>query len=253
MSLLWSAAAFWRRARGMECTRGAVPYLGLLDHLHRELRPSHYLEIGVQKGKSLRLARGLATGVDPAPAIEYALPATTQVIALTSDAFFASVQKDFAPDFCFIDGLHLIEFALRDFMNIERCAAPGAVVIIDDIFPTHPVQALRKRKTRAWTGDVWRIVAILRRWRPDLFLLPIDTSPAGLLLVCGLDRANRILWKHFDVIVGAAREPRTPPSSILDREGAISSRDRLRHVIDVLKDTRRFGISASETVRRLRS
>ncbi len=67
-----------------------------------------------------------------------------------------------APDLCFIDGMHLFEYALRDFMNVERCAAPGAIVVIDDIFPNHPAQGQRERRTRAWTGDVWRLVETLR-------------------------------------------------------------------------------------------
>jgi hypothetical protein len=48
--------------------------------------------------------------------------------------------------------MHLFEYALRDFMNVEHCAAPGAIVVIDDIFSSHPAQAERKRRTRAWTG-----------------------------------------------------------------------------------------------------
>ena len=49
-----------------ERVAGKVSYLIVLDRLHRELNPSHYLEIGIRHGRSLALARGRATGVDPA-------------------------------------------------------------------------------------------------------------------------------------------------------------------------------------------
>jgi hypothetical protein len=138
-----------------EKVRGVVPYTGVLDRLHRELAPAHYLEIGVRHGSSLALARGAATGVDPVPELRgRVLPPTTTLVAFTSDEFFARHAQKITPDLCFIDGMHLFEYALRDFRNVERRAAPGAVVVLDDVFPNHPIQALRERKTEVWTGDV---------------------------------------------------------------------------------------------------
>jgi hypothetical protein len=213
----------WEGAPGAadeETLKGAVSYIEVLDRLHRELAPVHYLEIGVRRGLSLALARGPATGIDPAPAVECELPSTTRVLSLTSDDFFAGHSGAIAPDLCFIDGMHLFEYALRDFMNVERCVAPGAIVIIDDIFPSHAIQARRERRTLAWTGDVWRLAEVLHRYRPDLFLLPLDVAPAGLLLVAGLDPANRVLWDAYNPLVREAQEPMGPPRSVLERHGA---------------------------------
>ena len=233
---------------------GAVSYLDVLDRLHRELRPAHYLEIGVRHGKSLALARGSATGVDPAPAIEGELPRSTTVVPLTSDDFFAQVSAASVFDFCFIDGLHLFEYALRDFMNIERRAAPGAVVVIDDILPNHPAQAGRERRTRVWTGDVWRLADILRQHRPDLFVMPLDTDPAGLLLVAGLDSANRVLWERFEDIVNEARALPGPAQRVLERHGALDPSDaKLSRVIETLARTRRDGAHPHEMVAQLRA
>jgi hypothetical protein len=63
------------------------------------------------------------------------------------------------PDLVFIDGMQLFEFALRDLINVERHAAPQTLVAIDDIYPCHPTQAERQRRSGAWTGDIWKVHA----------------------------------------------------------------------------------------------
>jgi Methyltransferase domain/Glycosyl transferase family 2 len=250
VSLRWSGSPGTAEE---EALTGAVSNLEFLVRLHSELEPAHYLEIGVRHGASLALARGPATGVDPAPALDRDLPPTTRVVPLTSDEFFAGLPSGITPDLCFIDGMHLFECALRDFMNFERCAAPGAVAVIDDIFPNHPAQAERERRTRAWTGDVWRLVEVLRHYRPDLFLLPLDAAPAGLLLVAGLDPANRVLWNAYNPIVREAREYGGPPQSVIERQGAVDpGSDVVRRVIDTLRSARVKGWLPHEIVAQLR-
>jgi len=236
-----------------EVITGAISHHEVLARLHHELEPAHYLEIGVRRGASLALAHGPATGVDPAPALDRDLPPTTRVVALTSDEFFAELSSLITPDLCFIDGMHLFECALRDFMNFERCAAPGAVAVIDDIFPNHPAQAERERRTRAWTGDVWLLAKVLQCYRPDLFLLPVDAAPAGLLLVAGLDPANRVLWDAYNPIVREARECGGPPPSVIERQHAAApDGDVVRRVIETLRSARVEGWSPHDIVTQLR-
>lgn len=251
------APAGWNGPPGTqeeEAVKGTQPYLAVLERLHQELAPRHYLEIGIRRGASLKLARGPATGVDPAPELSGELPPSTQVFAMTSDDFFAEpvAGAGIAPDFAFIDGMHHAEYALRDFMNIERRALPGAVVAIDDIFPNHPVQAERERRTRAWTGDVWRLVEVLRRHRPDLFLLPLDAAPSGLLLIAGLDPTNRVLWERYNYLVGEARQLAGPPPAVIERSGAVDPGGaEFACVIKALIDARAAGCAPAELVARL--
>jgi len=226
-----------------EATRGAIPYLEVLEVLHKTLAPSLYLEIGVRNGSSLVLAHCPAVGVDPAPEITVApLKATTRVFALTSDEYFADMSGHAlpqAPDLVFIDGMHLFEYALRDFMNVERLAAPGTVVVIDDIFPSHPAQAERVRRTRVWTGDVWKLHRCLAELRQDLFLMPLDTAPTGLLLVAGLDPGNRVLWEGYNPIVRRYSAAMEPPPEVFSRSGAITPADRsVANVLAVLRQVR---------------
>ncbi|MHB8271397.1 class I SAM-dependent methyltransferase [Bradyrhizobium sp.] len=256
MSKAPSTAGKWDGAAGTEAEErisGTISYLDILDRLHRELRPAHYLEIGIRHGRSLALALGDATGVDPEPAIQCELPATTTIVPLSSDDFFAQNSGDPTPDFCFIDGLHHFEYALRDFMNIEERAASGAVVVIDDVFPSHAAQAERERRTRVWTGDIWRLVEILRQYRPDLFLLPLDAAPAGLLLIAGLDPSNRVLRENYDAIVSAARGLPGPPQKVLERRDAVDPLGgQFLRVVEKLRALRRAGAHPAETVAQLR-
>lgn len=211
-----------------DLVRGEVPYLEVLGRLHRELQPRTYLEIGVRHGRSLALASCPAVGVDPDPDIQVNLPASARVVKLASDDFFSFAEEPVLkaqPELVFIDGMHLFEFVLRDFMNVERISGPGTVVLIDDVSPNLPQQATRDRKTRVWTGDVWKLHDCLKRYRPDLQLTLLDTAPSGLLMVAGLDPHNRVLWDRYNPIVREyTMQPVEAPASVLSRNGAVSTR-----------------------------
>ncbi len=218
-----------------ERVAGKRDYLDVLRLLHRVIQPGNYLEIGVGGGASLSLASCSAIGVDPFPALTGQIPDSVEVAAMLSDDFF-DLRPKVPVDFAFIDGLHDFEQALRDFMNIERHAHPGTVVAISSIYPNHPRQAQRKRATRAWTGDVWKLREVLARRRPDLRLAAIDTAPAGLLLVAGLDPNNRALWEVYNPLVREWWDETQPPEHVLARTDALDPTDegfeaRLRAII----------------------
>lgn len=189
----------------VELLQGETPYLRVLEKLHTTLMPKVYLEIGVRHGRSLKLARQAAIGIDPAPDINIELEENHQCIRMTSDDFFeleADKRLDGKTiDLAFIDGMHLFEFALRDFINVEKHAGPNTVVVIDDVLPNHPIQAKRQRNSAAWTGDIWKLTECLQEQRKDLKLTLLDTYPSGLLLVTGLNAHNKILTEQYNPIV----------------------------------------------------
>src|SRR5215831_10139014 len=96
-------------------------YLAYLRRFHEALRPGVYLEIGVDAGRTLSLARPptRAIGVDPSAPAGRAFAAPTRLHSVESDVFFESGEAERelagAPvDLAFVDGLHLFEQALRD-------------------------------------------------------------------------------------------------------------------------------------------
>lgn len=209
-----------------EVTRGAQPYLEVLKNLHELLAPRRYLEIGVRKGASLALSAAPSIAIDPAPDLPE--PGANVVLhRCTSDDFFffhADAAISDPVDLAFIDGMHLSEYVYRDFMHVERIMQPGGVIVIDDVLPNHPMQASRERRSRAWTGDVWRFAEILREKRPDLRLTWLDSAPTGLLIVSGLAPENRVLWDIYNPTIRRllATPDEPPPDRILSRHDALT-------------------------------
>jgi hypothetical protein len=200
-----------------------------LGVLHRIYQPRTYCEIGIYLGGGLTLSRVPTVAIDPDFKIVHELHCDIQVVKETSDDFFARESPfEHLPgslvDLAYIDGMHLFEFALRDFMNIERHAAWSSVVVFDDMLPRDVDEAARGRHTKDWTGDVYKLIPTLQRYRPDLCVVPIDTYPTGLLMVLGLDPANRVLSERYDEIITSylVDDPQEVPEAILDRSCAVS-------------------------------
>jgi hypothetical protein len=223
-----------------------------LQRLHAVARPRTYLEIGVDSGRSLALSRTRSIGIDPAFHITTPLRCDLDLVRQTSDAFFARrdpmahFRSGRNPlrnarrgrplfghylggpptiDVAFIDGMHQFEFALRDFMNVEKHSRGSSVIVFDDMLPHDAAEAARDRTQVTWTGDVFKLQFVLRRYRPDLVVVTLDTEPTGLLVVIGADATNTVLREHYDEIVAewVVPDPQTVPDSIIERIGAIDA------------------------------
>jgi hypothetical protein len=180
-------------------------YFHLLRRIHEALQPRTYLEIGVAAGDSLRQVKAptLAIGVDPEPQLAAPLEPNQRVFSLTSDAFFAGhdVRAELGGlplDLAFIDGMHHFEFALRDFANVERLCTPQSTILIHDTYPLDRATAERERLRTFWSGDVWRLVALLKKYRPELAIHTIAAAPTGLTMVRKLDPRSRLIFERHD-------------------------------------------------------
>lgn len=185
-----------KRLRRIRCG----PYYRLLARIHRQLKPRTYVEIGVSCGDAIVLCQGadICIGIDPDPNIRVVLPTPARIHRITSDAFFAddnlTAQLRKSPiDLAFIDGMHLFEFALRDFVNLEHYCGRQATILVHDCHPMDRASAARKRTTVLWTGDVWKLIVCLKKYRPDLQVRTVDVAPSGLAIIRGLDPASTVL------------------------------------------------------------
>jgi hypothetical protein len=201
----------------------------LLRSLHETIEPRTYLETGVNRGASMALTRVPSIGVDPEFRVVSELQADVHLARTTSDEFFARARPlAHLPvpvvDLAFVDGMHLAEYALRDFLAIERFTLPTSVVVIDDMLPRTVEMANRQRTTLGWTGDVYKVADALRRLRPDLLVIDVDTHPTGTCVVLFPDARRDGVLEGYDewVATEAVRpDPQPVPEAVLERSRAL--------------------------------
>jgi len=192
-------------------------YRAFIWDLLRRKNARNYLEVGVRDGGTIVNATCPTIGVDPNFAFRISPIGKKRALHLfqmTSDEFF----RDYDPkailgapvDFAFLDGLHQFEYLLRDFINTERCCNRNSVILLDDCLPVN-IEMTERTHTRAtrvdveikdfWTGDVWKVVSILRKYRPDLRITPVDVQPTGSILVSNLNPDSSVLYdRYFEIL-----------------------------------------------------
>lgn len=234
-----------------------------LRRLHARARPRNYLEIGVNDGRSLSLSRTPTIAIDPGFRITTPIRCDLHLVKSTSDEFFAltdpiahlrsgrnpfrNLRRGRAPfarylggtilDLVFIDGMHLFEFALRDFMNVERFAEWTSLIVLDDMLPRNVDEAARERHTQAWAGDVFKLTDALREHRPDLILLPMDIEPTGVLVVLNADPNSGVLRDRYDSLMAkwVTPDPQAVPAEVIERGAAVAPESFLASpILDLL-------------------
>lgn len=168
-----------------------------------------YLEIGVHKGFCLAgVSVQHAIGVDPNFELQVDPTRNKKHLELhkmTSDRFFRELSKSpakqFEVDLAFLDGMHLFEYLLRDIYNVERFCSKAAMIVLHDALPFDEHMISRTDTGVAWTGDVWKVIPILERYRPDLQISLIDCAPTGLVCLTNLDSSSTVLASNYHKIV----------------------------------------------------
>jgi hypothetical protein len=210
-----------------------------LAQLHEQLQPRGYLEIGVQFGESLRLARCSAIGIDPAPMLQGHFKDAT-VFTSTSDDFFESGGMarwfELPIDLVFIDGMHLYEYALRDFENVERYVNERSVVVFDDVLPRNQHEAARVQCPGDWTGDVWKVPKFLQVRRPRLKQHWVDTQPTGTYVVYGFDPEDASAPIYAQIRDLGLEAWETVPDDVLNRAEAVDPSWALEQIAAHMKE-----------------
>jgi hypothetical protein len=189
-------------------------YTTVLHRFHTTFKPQSYLEIGVSDGASLGLAKCFSIAIDPSFAIERSLQNDKPgccFYQMTSDSFFRKFDPTAISgqsiDMAFLDGMHWFEYLLRDFMNVERHCKPNSIIFMHDCMPTDEYigrrdtddHRLKERSAHPdwWAGDVWKTVAILLKYRPDLRIVAFNASPTGLIAITRLDPSSTLLADRY--------------------------------------------------------
>jgi hypothetical protein len=192
-----------------------MPYYRFLSKLHATTLLDWYLEVGCREGLSFAPVAGKTIAVDPffraAINIIQQKPAL-HVFQTTSDDFFGSgflARNGIRISVAFLDGMHLFEYLLRDFIQTEAASDPNGVILLHDCVPYGHAMTTRDLENLpegSWTGDVWKLIPILQAMRPDLTVTVLDCRPTGLVCVSGLDPDSRVLRESYDRIVAEYRD-----------------------------------------------
>ncbi|SCB50958.1 class I SAM-dependent methyltransferase [Rhizobium lusitanum] len=198
-----------------------IGFRDFITQMVRSKRARTYLEVGVRDGATLTMIDCDAIGVDPY--FQFTVNPAGKKRALylfqeTSDEFFRDrdVKAIMAKpiDVVFLDGLHQFEYLLRDFINSERVCHSTGLIMLDDCLPVNaemterehrPEKRLNADLAQWWTGDVWKLVPILKKWRPDLRITLVDTNPTGNVCITNLDPSSTVLKDNFYKIVDEYR------------------------------------------------
>jgi len=167
-------------------------------------RHPRYLEIGVKTGVLfLHVRARRKVGVDPVPAVagwkRVAHPNTFlrgDLIAATSDAYFAQLPASCRFEVVFVDGDHAYRQSLRDIENALARLAPGGVVLVHDCNPESAGAASpdwRDAGQGPWCGEVWKAIAHLRAARPELDVETLDVDFGIGMVRPGGDRERAAL------------------------------------------------------------
>ncbi len=197
-----------------------MPYDWFLARLSRAAAVQRYLEIGVARGAVFaQIACRHGIGVDPEFTLDANVAANKTRVSLyqvMSDVFFQHLRLrrhlGGRIDLAFLDGMHLFEFLLRDVMNTEAVSRRDSILCLHDCLPLaepmaerDPMRAQARSRGTAyadwWTGDVWKVVPILAKYRPDLTVMLVDCAPTGLVVITGLDPSSRVLKRNYEAIV----------------------------------------------------
>ncbi len=199
-----------------------------VKQLHALLEPRTYVETGIDRGQSITLSRAPSIGIDPEFSIVSEILADVHLARTTSDQFFA--RRDPIAhlsirviDLAFIDGMHLAEYALRDYLAVERFTRPTSVIVLDDMLPRNVDEAARHRHTGDWTGDVYKAAQALRDMCPEVIVIEVDTTPTGVVVVLTPNAARKGVLPGYDdwLDIAVTPDPQDVPPEIYSRARAL--------------------------------
>lgn len=210
-------SVMYRKEVGPSSPVTGMSYLDFLPILGTALNCRSYFEIGTNTGDSLKAFQCDSVCVDPHFLVaQDVLRGKRQAhfFQMTSNEFFDNFNlRSLLPggiDIGFLDGLHHFEVLLRDFINSERYCHDKSVLMLHDCIPINERMAEREFRyvetespdTRGgWTGDVWRLLPILKKYRPDLRVMLFDCHPTGLIVCTGLRQFSRVLEDNYATII----------------------------------------------------
>lgn len=128
-----------------------------------------YLEIGIEYGYTFNNIHCVdKKGIDPDMDLKHTH--SENIYILTSDDYFENVHDpQIKYDVIFIDGMHQVEYVLKDINNSIQILNENGCIFINNILPINYNEQLKipykhhyqngiLKYGEEWTGDVWKVV-----------------------------------------------------------------------------------------------
>ena len=190
MDRIYSPSELYSQGKFFKASDGH--YLGFMRALHEKIYEG-YFEIGTRRGASLALSQSPSISIDPYFQLT-GNPIGNKDFCLffqeTSDSFFEKSMPKLSNIKCqlaFIDGMHLYECALNDFINLAKVSSEKSLFLFHDPIPWSFRMATRDNneiaRNEPWTGDIWKLVHIFIDAGMKDSLRLLTSAPTGLLAV----------------------------------------------------------------------
>ena len=151
----------------------------LLNHIIEVGSYNSYLEIGVDKGVTLRAVKAeIKQGVDPN------VENMEDVFTGNINQFITEINED-TFDLIFIDGDHTHESSTNDLNKSLTLLNKGGTIVMHDTNPADHVQGAPTRHgNHGWCGTVWK-TAVEARMRDDLIVKTLDLDTGYTIITVG--------------------------------------------------------------------
>jgi hypothetical protein len=200
----------------------------LVAGLHEAMVPRTYLEVAAPPGAGATFSRATWIGVDPGDIERHPEQCDRDLVRGEHGDVWSWTEavapfRDLPVDVALLDGIHLAEYALRDFISVERLTGRSSVVVVGGALPRSAADASRAPRSEA--GDVFKAVQVMARRRPDLTVVLVNASPDGAAVVVGTNPMSATLGEAypFELDFLQAEDPQTPPPEFVSRSMAVDA------------------------------
>lgn len=170
---------------------------GLLNFLIQRYTYTSYLELGIDRGINFAGVKLIdKIGVDIKKNATY---------RMSTNDFFQICDRKF--DLIFIDADHEAEQTYRDFENSLNHLNDNGCIVFHDCLPKIEAHQSKRRRSTAWTGDVWKaFIRVRQRSDVDAYVLNADWGLGVVFRRPNTDRLPRIRPLNWETYVNRHQE-----------------------------------------------
>jgi Glycosyltransferase 61 len=190
------------------------------------IQPKNYVEFNTTDGKLFSHLQCPCIGIGEHYEIKSSIKIPLKLFRCKTIQFFEKYKlyellENSTLSCSFIDHAHHFEDVLKNFIELEKASNNLTLVALDNVLPRSGEEASRVRVIDRWMGDVWKIVLVLREYRPDLKIVVIDDRGTGLIFITNLDSQSTTLQDSLNEIIKKYIE--LPFTSRLSLENALNT------------------------------